>query len=228
MAGGKGERLRPLTNSIPKPLLRIGTYSLIEKLLYGLAKQKIRNIFIAVHYQKDLFFETLGNGERFGVNIEYLIEPEPMGTAGAITMLPNPSEIENLLVTNADLIHNIDYAQMLRFHLSESSDMTVASTFFSTEIPYGVLKSQDRDLIKIEEKPTFNFPIMCGVNIISNRILREYRSTTKLNMVEVIERAIASKRKVKIYDIDTYWVDIGDRGTFDRELSYFENGLPNK
>jgi NDP-sugar pyrophosphorylase family protein len=222
MAGGRGERLRPITNTTPKPLIKVGSRTLIERIIDGLTHQKIKDVFISIHYQKELFYESLGNGKALGVNLRFIEEAIPMGTAGAITLLPGFRSLSHLLVTNADLIHNIDYRKMYQFHTKNRSDITIASTLFPVEIPYGVIELNDGKFKEIKEKPSLRFPVMCGVNLLSNRILRELVPNSNLNMVQLITLAYQLGLNINVFDIETSWVDIGDHKILNRELSYFK------
>lgn len=222
MAGGKGERLKPLTEETPKPLLRVGNYRMIERTLYAFSAQNIKNVFIAVHHQKDKFFEALGDGSNYGVNIRYVEETEPLGTAGAISLIPNLENIESLLVSNADLIHDIDFRSMYEFHVSRNSDLTIASALFPFRIPYGVLKHENLKLKSIDEKPTFEYPILCGVNLLGRKVLKFFESISPLDMVTVIQTAINRELFVNVFMNYGHWIDIGDPATLKREMSYFE------
>jgi dTDP-glucose pyrophosphorylase len=222
MAGGKGERLKPLTDETPKPLIRVGNYRMIERTLYSFSAQNIKNVFIAVHHLKDKFFDALGDGSNYGVKISFIEEIKPLGTAGAISLIPNLESIDNLLVSNADLIHDIDFRAMYEFHESRNSDLTIASSMYPFRIPYGVLKHENLKLKSIDEKPTYEYPILCGVNILGRKALNMFETTSPIDMVAVIQTAINKKLSVNVFMSSAHWVDIGDPVILKREMSYFE------
>ncbi len=221
LAGGRGERLKPLTDNIPKPLIRVGTRSLLERTILSMTSQNINKIYIATYYKKEKFAEFLGDGSKFGIEIEIIEEPEPMGTAGAISLIPNLDQVENLLVSNADLIHDIDYRYMLDFHIKSNSDCTVASVLYPIRVPYGVIREDSLRLIAIDEKPSFHFPVMCGVNILGRKTLDFFGQASKVDMVTTIKRAVTDNLSVNIYKSEGHWIDVGDAETLRKELSYF-------
>ena len=223
MAGGKGERLKPLTESIPKPLIRVGNQRLIERTINSFSSYNISQIYIAVHHEKEKFFDALGNGSKYGVNLSYLEETHPLGTAGAIALIPELQKLEDLLVSNADLIHNIDYRAMFNFHKTCDSDLTISSSTYQVKIPFGVINQQDNRLVSIDEKPINEYPILCGVNILGRKVLQMFSSEAPVDMVTIIQQAIENNLSVNVFKTDGHWVDVGDISTLRREQSYLED-----
>lgn len=211
MAGGKGERLKPLTENIPKPLIKIQDTTLIEILINKLAQAGLRRIFISVHYLADELIKTLGNGEEFGVSIGYVRENVPLGTAGSISLLPQDTLEKDLLVCNSDLLHDLDFGVLLTKHRQDRSDFTVVGRLHEWVYPYGTLQVSGEDLLGLTEKPRREDLIAAGIYVLGPRsrklIEREERN---LAMSDVILRAISSELNCKVFKIDGYWRDVGN------------------
>lgn len=179
MAGGLGTRLRPLTHSIPKPLLPVGEKPIIQFIIEQMKDHGIETIFISVNYKKEVIKNYLRDGSRFGLKIFYLEEIERMGTAGALSLLPDDFE-ENLLISNGDLISSVDY-QMV-YEKLEQFDFVVTGIEKKMYIDFGVLKvKNERELIGWEEKPEYPYLINGGIYGVSSRVIRVAKECSKRN-----------------------------------------------
>ena len=162
MVGGQGERLRPLTDTVPKPLLKIGGVSIVERLIIAATKAGVRDVYLTLNYKADMFEERLGKGDHLGVALHYVREEEPMGTAGALSLLPD-DVTGPLLVMNGDLVTTTDFRSLLDFHWHHQGVITVAGVEHHSPIPYGVLQAVDHRLVGIEEKPNRRELITAGI-----------------------------------------------------------------
>jgi len=209
MAGGRGERLKPLTDSIPKPLLTIGSRSLIETLLSRISNQGFHNIWIAVHYRADDIIDLLGDGSQFGLKIQYLKEESPLGTAGALRLLPSFESSTPILVCNADLLNGADFGAIMDHHISSEATATLTVTQHFTEIPFGVAQMEHGKLVGLEEKPVRKDLISAGINVFNSSIIDLFAFEGKLDIPDVYSELLRRKEPVVIYEIEGYWLDVG-------------------
>ena len=215
MAGGRGSRLSPLTESTPKPLLRIGGKPVLEIMIERLKAAGFREIVIAVHYLNHMIEEYFGDGSRFGVKIAYHAEDKPRGTAGALIELRSWFQLPFLLV-NGDILTKCDFRAMLEFHQHHSAVMTVGTVPYTVDMPYGIIEVDGERLAAVTEKPRFDFMINAGIYVISPRVFELVNTLTEpLDMPEVITRLLEHQQRaewvsrVVAFPIREYWLDIG-------------------
>ena len=209
LAGGKGERLLPVTRTIPKPLIQVGEKPILGHNISRLMSYGIKNIFISVNYLSDKIEEYFGNGSSYNVNIKYAKESKPLGTIGSISLIADQLGDE-ILVMNSDLLTNIDFSDFYRSFKSSGADMAVVVKPFYQDIPYAVIETDDKNFItKIQEKPTFTYYTNAGIYIIKKHLLSFIKGGEVLDATDFIERVINSKIKVYNYPIVKYWLDIG-------------------
>jgi NDP-sugar pyrophosphorylase family protein len=208
MAGGRGVRLRPLTDSCPKPLLKVGDKPVLEMLVEDLVAQGFRRIFIAVNYMAEMVRGHFGDGSRFGASIEYLVEDTVLGTAGALTLLPELPKSPTI-VMNADLITKLDFRHLLRFHSEEKSVVTMCVRKYDFQVPYGVVHLVNTRIEAIEEKPIQEFFVNAGIYVLSPQTIAQLPKHQYLDMPNVIAQAIADNKPVGAFPIMEYWIDIG-------------------
>jgi dTDP-glucose pyrophosphorylase len=222
MAGGRGLRLRPVTDKTPKPLLRVGSCSIIERIIGGLTDAGVRDVYLAVNYKADIFHERLGDGSGLGVNLHYLHEKDELGTAGALGLLP---ELEGpLLVTNGDIVTTVDFGRMIDFHHRHGAALTVAGVQHVSHVPYGILQTADHHLLAIEEKPERRELCNAGIYVLEPEVLRFIAPDTPLNMPTLIARVLADGLAVNVFPIHEKWFDIGGPAEFERILVQFATG----
>jgi dTDP-glucose pyrophosphorylase len=208
MAGGEGRRLRPLTENMPKPMLPVGGVPLLERQIRGMVSRGLKRIFISTNYLGHLIEEHFGNGDCVGAQIEYLKEDKKLGTAGALSLLPQrPSGA--LLVINGDVLTMSDYGRMLDFHLQNRSLMTVAAVEYNIEIPFGVIETSGVYARELREKPSQRYLCNAGMYVLSPEALEAIPSNQFYNMTDLIEAAIESGQKVSVYPVHEFWTDIG-------------------
>ncbi len=213
LAGGRGARLGVLTEKTPKPLLKIGGKPLLEILLTRLALQGINRVYISIHYLGSEIKAAFGNGEKLGVEITYLEEQIPLGTAGSLGLLQNLDLQQPLIVTNADLIHNLNFRSLLEFHSSSNFDFTLTTAKHVSSIPFGVVKVDKSRVRSIEEKPTREEFVNAGIYVIEPKLLSKVKINQRLEMTSLIEVLLSENYKVGAFSIEGYWEDVGDPAT---------------
>ncbi len=212
MAGGKGMRLRPLTEKTPKPLLPVGNKPLIEHIVGQLRDSGVHNISITTHYHADQIQEHFGDGSGFGVNMQYTREEEPLGTAGALAYLP-PRD-EPVLVINGDILTSVDFGAMLDFHREHASHLTVGVRQYDISVPFGVVEADGVRVSKLSEKPSLSFFINAGIYLLEPEVLKRIPKGQRLDMTDLIDEIMTDGLMVSSFPIHEYWMDIGQLGDY--------------
>jgi len=215
MAGGLGTRLRPLTDECPKPLLKISEKPLLEIILENFIEYGFKNFFISVNYKSHLIKEHFGNGSKWGINIEYLEEQKPLGTAGALSLLPK-SPTEPLLVMNGDIMTRINFKHLLEFHIEHKAKATLCVRKYQHTIPYGIVKMEQQKLIAIEEKPIKNYFVNAGIYIINPEVIKDIVTESKFDMPDLFKQLIEKEETTAAFPVHEYWLDIGRMDDFER------------
>lgn len=228
MAGGEGRRLRPITEEIPKPMLQVGQHPILQTIISSLRQHGFFNIFISVYYKSHLIKEYFGDGKKMGVKIKYLRERKPLGTAGALSLLPAREITEPILVMNADLLTNINFGNLLDYHIKEKNALTVCVKELLLQVPYGVVDLAGRIIQGIKEKPQKRIVINAGIYALSPEILKLVPSRQCFNMPELVGKALAKKKKVGSFSIHEYWLDIGHIEDYYRARSDYYNVFEQK
>jgi dTDP-glucose pyrophosphorylase len=207
MAGGYGTRLKPYTDKMPKPMLEIAGKPMLELIINEIKHYGFKNFYISTHYKQDAIRNHFGSGKNLNINIQYIHEDEPLGTAGCITRIENCS---NLLITNGDVISKINYLDLLKHHINESHDVTVCVRDYMQEVPFGVVYG-DEYVDRISEKPKNQYLINSGMYVLSKPIVE---TLAKLNapfdMPEKINELIDQNKVVGKYHFNNFWMDIGN------------------
>ncbi|MDB9807964.1 sugar phosphate nucleotidyltransferase [Candidatus Pelagibacter sp.] len=207
MAGGKGKRLRPFTNKIPKPLLPVNGKPIIERIILIAKKQGIKNFVISVNYLGNKIKSYLKNGKKFNVNIRYINEDRPLGTAGSLYYFKN-SKLP-FIVSNADIISNINYREMLEYHKKLKSYITIGAISNFEKNHYGNIIFKKNRVQRIEEKVEKKSFINSGIYVVNPNINQFFKSKKFFHMTEFIESAIFKKKKIHLFPIHEYWYDYG-------------------
>lgn len=207
MAGGYGTRLRPLTESLPKPMLKVGNRPLLELIIEKLRQAGIRQVNLATHYKEDIISRYFGNGEDFGVKIRYVKEDRPLGTAGALSRIEDLDSL--LLVINGDILTSADFRLMANFHREHDADMTVAVRPSEFRIPYGVMETEGVMITRIREKPVVQHLINAGIYLLNPEMLQLIPVDQPHDMTDLIEQLIAKGHRVVGFPLKEYWLDIG-------------------
>src|SRR3954447_6633727 len=219
MVGGRGERLRPLTDKLPKPLLRIGGAAIVERLIASFRAAGVRDVYLTLNYMAEQFEEKLGTGERHGVRLHFIREPEAMGTAGSLSLLEPPAT--PLLVSHGDLVTTLDFAAMVDYHRYHGADLTVAGVEYAAQVPYGVLRTADHHLLHIEEKPTLRQLVSAGMYVVQPEALRYVPRDRPFSMPDLVDAVLRDGRTVTVFPLLERWSDIGTRDEFERVLFEF-------
>lgn len=209
MAGGFGTRLRPITEQIPKPLVRVGGKPILERLIEQLRGQGLCRVTIALFYKAEMIREYFGDGEKWGVDISYVFEEEPLGTAGALGLLSRELPGQPILVLNCDLLTKVNFSQLLDFHAEERSNATVGVRQYDIQVPYGVIRTEGKAVRSIDEKPTQSHFINAGIYVFDSQFLSLLSPGEKIDMPDLIRLGIDKDRKVTVFPIHEYWLDIG-------------------
>lgn len=208
MAGGRGERLKPFTDSVPKPMLLIGNKPIIEHNIDRLIQFGITEIFISVRYLAEQIKDYLGDGSNKGVSIKYIEEEESLGTIGALSLI-NQISNEDLLIMNSDLLTNIDFEDFYSYYIQSNTSMCIASIPYSINVPYAVLQTEDNRVLSFTEKPTYTYYSNAGIYFIKSSLKAEIPFRRFFNATDLIELLIKKDSCVSHYPILGYWLDIG-------------------
>jgi dTDP-glucose pyrophosphorylase len=222
MAGGYGTRLRPLTNELPKPMLPVGDRPLLELIVEQLRDAGIRQVNVATHYKGEMITEHFKDGQGFGVDIRYVREDQPLGTAGALSLLEESDQ--PLLVINGDILTRVDFRAMLNFHREHKSDLTVAVRQYEFRVPYGVIDTDGVAVTGISEKPLVRQFINAGIYLLNPSIRRLIPNGQHYDIPDLIERLLGEGRPVVCFPIREYWLDIGKSEHYDQAKADFATG----
>jgi dTDP-glucose pyrophosphorylase len=220
MAGGRGSRLHPLTESTPKPMLPVGDRPLLERLITQVHDAGFSRVLIAVNYQADVIEKHLGDGSEFGVEIGYLRENEPLGSAGALKLAG--AELDRpFVVMNADLVTNVNLSALLGFHRDEANAITVGVRQYALEVPYGVVTLEGTRITSLAEKPTQSFFVNAGIYAVDPQVvaLAIKGGEDRFDMTDVIDAALDAGMRVGGFAVREHWIDIGQLADYERAES---------
>jgi NDP-sugar pyrophosphorylase family protein len=223
MAGGFGKRLQPLTDNVPKPLLKVGKNPILENILIQFIEAGFHNFYISTHYKAEMVREYFGDGGNWGIKIRYIHENKPLGTAGGLGLLPNNLPKLPILVMNGDLLTKIDFSELLNFHLQEKGDATMCVREYDFQVPYGVVKTEELRIISIEEKPVQRFFVNAGVYVLNSSILESIDGINYLDMPQLLEGVIENCGQVNMFPVHEYWLDIGQIEQFNQAQQDISN-----
>lgn len=216
MAGGEGKRLRPLTESTPKPLLIVGDKPIIEHNIDRLINVGIKNINLSINYLGEQIINYFGNGSKKNASIRYVKEDKPLGTIGSI-LLVNAFIHDDIIVMNSDLLTNIDFADFYSTFKASNADMAVAATSYHVDVPYGVLEVDNHNWIcSLKEKPRYTYYSNAGIYIIKRDILNIIPENQFYDVTDLMNALILRNKKLITYPIMGYWLDIGKHDDFNQ------------
>jgi dTDP-glucose pyrophosphorylase/CBS domain-containing protein len=219
MAGGLGTRLGDLTAETPKPMLPVGDRPLLERIVAQLRDAGIRHVNLTTHYRSDAITEHFGDGREFGVEIEYVSEEQPLGTAGALGLVEHDGPI---LVMNGDILTGVDFRAMHRFHDEHASDMTIAVRQYEVRVPYGIVELSAGRIDGISEKPLFRGFINAGIYLVNPDVARLVAPGEPLEMTDLIQRLTTEGRRVVGFPLREYWLDIGQVSDYEQAIADIE------
>ena len=209
MAGGFGKRLSPLTDHVPKPMLKVGSKPILETILEQFAENGFHNIYISTHYKADILKEYFKEGKKWGVNIQYVHEEEPLGTAGSIGLLPETNSDLPIIVMNGDLLTKVNFERLLEFHGECGGVATMCAREYDFEVPYGIVESQGNAVKKIVEKPVHSFFVNAGIYVITAGLARSISKNVYLDMPTFLNSQLEDNGQINVYPVHEYWLDIG-------------------
>jgi len=219
MAGGAGTRLRPLTEHVPKPMLPVGDRPLLETVLGQVSDAGFSRVLIAVNYRADVIEAHFGDGSRFGVDIAYLNEGSPLGSAGALRLAA--SELDRpFIVMNADLLTNVKLPALMHFHCEEGNVVTVGVRRYELELPYGVVEMDGTRVRSLREKPRLTFFVNAGLYAVDpSAVALAAGLPARFDMTDLVEAALVARARVGGFPIREYWLDVGQLADYDRAHS---------
>jgi dTDP-glucose pyrophosphorylase len=210
MAGGQGRRLRPLTEEIPKPMLPVAGRPIIERLVLHLVGFGLRRIFVAVNYLGEVIEGHLGDGSRFGADLEYLREDSPLGTAGALGLLPEaPSE--PVLLLNGDLVTSADLGGLLDAHTASGYHATIGIRRYLHTVPFGCIERDGDRVLRMDEKPTLEREVNSGMYVLDPGVVGRVVPGQRLDTPDLISDLLAAGDPVGAFEIEDEWIDVGQR-----------------
>ena len=214
MAGGFGTRLRPLTNNCPKPMLKVADKPILEQILLNFVEAGFHRFYISTHYMPEVIRDYFGEGEKWGVSIQYVHEEEPLGTGGALGLLPHDEIDLPMFMMNGDLLTSLNLHSFLEFHDHQSGVATMCVREYQHQVPYGVITSEGTKIKSMVEKPVHRFFVNAGIYLLSPALVKSVPPGTCIDMPTLLEREISGGKAVNMFPIHEYWLDIGRMDDF--------------
>lgn len=216
MAGGFGKRLQPLTENCPKPLLNVGDKSILEIIIENFVDAGFHRFFISTHYRPEMIRERIGDGSRWNIDVQYVHEEEPLGTGGALGLLPKGVINEPMFMMNGDLLTKLNFNQLLDFHEKNNGMATMCVREYEHRVPYGVIESDGLRVTGMVEKPSYRYFINAGIYVLSPRLIESVEGGKRIDMPTLLEERLAADQQVNIFPVHEYWLDIGRMEDFQR------------
>lgn len=215
MAGGLGTRLRPLTENVPKPMLTVGSRPILETIIESFSQCGFRNFLLSVNYKAEQIIEHFKDGSRFGVSIDYLKEKKRLGTAGALSLMPEAPE-HPFIVMNGDLLTGLNFEHLLNYHVHTQADASMSVRDYEFQVPFGVVESKGARITTIVEKPSHHFYVNAGIYVLQPEVISMVPSDTFYDMPQLFQDLIDSGKKVCSFPVKEYWLDIGRPTEFEQ------------
>ena len=210
MAGGFGKRLYPITKNIPKPMVKVKNKPILEHIILNARNEGFYKFTIIIHHLKDKIINHFKDGSKFGVNIEYIVEKKPLGTAGGLALLKKKIS-KNILITNADMLSSLSFKDLLNYHTTNKSDATVGVKVMSTKENYGLVDLKGINIVKFKEKPTVHRFINCGVYALNTQNLKKLAINKQTDMISFLEKLKNDQKKIIAFPVYEGWLDLGNR-----------------
>lgn len=220
MAGGLGTRLRPFTETVPKPMLHVGGKPILQTTIEKFVDEGFEDFYISLNYLPDIIIDHFGNGERFNCNITYVHESERMGTCGALGLIKEPVN-EPMVVMNGDLLTRMRIRNIIDFHNTQHATATMAVREYHFQVPFGVVELEGCDIQSISEKPEQNFNVNAGIYVISPEALRYIPRSTFYDMPSLFEDLKKADKRTVAFPLREYWIDIGCKEQLDKANNEF-------
>ena len=215
MAGGLGMRLRPLTESIPKPLLKVNGKPMLEHIIGRFVEQGFRSFFLSVNYKAEMIRDYFGDGSELGIEINYLEEDKPLGTGGALSLLPTETVSDNIIVMNGDLLTTLNFRQLLDFHAASGGVATMAVRDYSIRVPYGVVQVDGEQFVDVVEKPAHSYFVNAGIYVIGRDQLKHIPENCFFDLPDLFGRLKQQGEKVTVFPLCEEWRDIGSHQEYE-------------
>jgi len=216
MAGGRGQRLMPLTEKTPKPMLLVGDKPILEHNIDRLIKFGIKNIYVSVNYLSEQIKDYFGDGSSKEISVKYICEGKPLGTAGSLKLAKSLKN-DYILVMNSDLLTNIDFEGFFKSFIKSGADMAVATASFHVQVPYGVLEVNDENYVhSLKEKPKYTYQSNAGIYIAKKEILNIIPHDQPYNVTDLMNHLVESGKKIVSFPILGYWIDIGNHADYQK------------
>ncbi len=214
MAGGFGARLRPLTDDCPKPMLHVGGRPILEIILDRFVVAGFRRFFISVHYLAERIKEYFGDGSRWGVTLHYIEEESPLGTGGALGLLPDIGD-QPVILMNGDVLTQLNFGALLDFHCARESALTLCAREYDMQVPFGVVEGNGERVTAIVEKPVHRFFVNAGIYVLSPEAIARTRPARRLDMPDLVDALIREDATVSMFPVHEYWIDVGRPDDFE-------------
>jgi dTDP-glucose pyrophosphorylase/CBS domain-containing protein len=220
MAGGLGKRLRPLTEDTPKPLLKVGHKPLLETILETFLAHGFAKFYLSVNYKAEMVKAHFGDGRKWNCTIRYVEETQRMGTAGALSLLPEPPTAP-MIVMNGDVLTKINFSSLVEFHAEQGARATMCVREYDFQVPYGVVEIEHGRITGLVEKPVHNFFVNAGIYVLDPELVAALPPGQSLDMPQLFTEVIAAGQPTAVFPIREYWLDIGQPDDFTRANGEF-------
>ncbi len=221
LAGGKGTRLRPYTVVLPKPLMPISEYPILEIIVRQLAKTRFNEITIAVNHQADIIKAYFGDGSKWGININYSLEKIPLSTMGPLRLIKDLPD--NFLIMNGDILTDLNFSDLFEYHLERRNIFTISSCKRKHKADFGVLEvNKNNELISFKEKPVVEYSVSMGVYCANKEIIKIIPENVEYGFDDLMIKLIELNKPVEVKRFEGYWLDIGRRDDYMKAIDEFE------
>lgn len=222
MAGGEGMRLRPITETIPKPMVKVGGMPLIEHQIRRLARAGVKKVYIAVNYLSHVIEDYFENGQQYKLEIRYLKEKSKLGTAGALSLIPEPPRAP-FAVMNGDILSTCNLGALFEFHSRHNAAVTVAAIDYLVNIPFGVIQARGVAVTALQEKPSQRFLCNAGIYVLSPSVFDLIPAATHWNMTDLINSCLSREKNVAVFPVHEYWSDVGTPDDLRKARDYIKS-----
>ena len=222
MAGGKGKRLSPLTNSVPKPMLKLGGIPIIEHNINNLISHGIKKIYISLNYLGSQIEEYFGDGSSKGISIEYIWEDKFLGTAGALSLVKE-FKSDNILLMNSDLFTNVNFEDLFLKLTQSNADMAISSTNYKVDIPFAIFETKQDKIISFKEKPSYDYYSNAGIYLLTKKLINDIPKNKFFDITDLMDLVLKKGGNLVYKPISGYWIDIGSKSDYDRAKEFINH-----
>jgi len=228
MAGGFGTRLKPLTDHCPKPMLEVGGKPILETILENFLEVGFRNFYFSIHYLPEVIKDYFGDGSKFGCRITYIYEETPLGTGGALGLLPSDLPKGPVIMSNGDILTKVNLEHLLEDHENKEGIATMCVRQHQYQVPYGVISEEEGKITGVEEKPVQSFFVNAGIYVFDQELLGNVKKNVKIDMPPLLMKMVEEGKKVNLFPIHEYWLDIGQPSEYEKAQKEVGNQLDGK